>query len=82
MLTLAEDTDSVVVLSYNISANPVDIQLTRNGDMEVNSRFNVTNSMLIVTGVSRDDAGMYNLSFSHPDNGTTSFSFILNVECK
>ncbi len=81
VLVLAEDSDSVVV-EYSIAANPVDIQLTRNDGMEVDARLEVTDSMLIITGASRADAGMYNLSFSHPDNGTIFFNFTLEIECK
>lgn len=82
VLTLAEGTD-IQVVGYTIVANPPPtIELTRaDGGPVIEERLQVTNGALMIVGVSRVDAGMYDLTFSHPQN-TTIFQFTLEVECK
>ena len=81
-MTLAENA-SIQVVGYSIAANPFPtIELRRaDGKPVMEERLQVTNSELMIVNVFREDAGMYNLTFTHELN-TTVFEFTLEVECK
>ncbi len=75
VLTLAERSD-IQVIEYTIVANPPEatFTLTQSNGMPVNDeRLRVTNQALMIVDVSRDDAGMYSLMYSHPATDTVTF---------
>ena len=84
MLTLVEGADADVITYTIMASPPATILLTRTDGIAVNTeRLSVTNQALRIEDVSRNDAGMYNLTFSHPAaNEVTFFVFTLEVECK
>ena len=71
-------------INLTAKSNPVNstYSLSQNGvPVSVSDRFTLNVGVLTVSGISRDEGGLYTVTAVNSE-GMTSYNFTLNVQCK